>query len=160
VRLVFLSDGCFKGKGLLRNLLGPAYSLDRNIHALGNFLAGWLAAKFLEQLLAGANLFVDRLDHVNGNADRTRLISDGPGDCLANPPRGVGRKLIAAAPLELVGTLHEADIALLDQVEELQPAVGILLRNGHDEAKVCLRQFFLRLVGFRLAAPDQSKRAL
>src|SRR6266446_601948 len=160
MRLVFLSDGSFKGKGLLRNLLGPAYSLDRNIHALGNFLARWLAAKFLEQLLAGANLFVDRLDHVNGNADRACLIGDGPGDCLANPPRGIGRKLIAAAPLELVGTLHEADIALLDQVEELQSAVGVLLRNGHDEAEVCLRQFLLCLVGFCLATPDESEGAL
>src|SRR5216684_3427148 len=118
--LVFLSDGSLEGEWLLRNFLGPAHGLHRDVHALRDFLRGWLAAKLLEQLLTGANLFVNGLDHVHRNADRACLIGNGPSDSLANPPRGVGRKLIAAAPLELVGALHEADVAFLDEVEELQ----------------------------------------
>src|ERR1700682_3368632 len=126
--LVFLSNGSLEGQGLLRNFLGPAHGLHRNVHPLRDFLRSRLATKLLEQLLGGTDLFVDRLDHVNGNADRACLIGDGTGDSLANPPCGVGRELVAAPPLELVGALHEADVALLDQVEELQSAVGVLLR--------------------------------
>src|SRR5258708_29958430 len=112
--LVFLANRSLEGKRLLRNFLGPAHGLHRNVHPFRDFLGSRLPAKLLEQLLAGAHLFVDRLDHVYWNADRACLISDGTGDRLANPPRGIGRELVAAAPLELVCTLHEADIALLD----------------------------------------------
>src|SRR6266849_8546231 len=160
VRLVFFSDGRFEGKGLLRNLLGLAHRVHGNVHALGNFFRSRLTPEFLHQLLTGANLLVDRLDHVHGNADGARLIRDGPGDGLANPPSGVGRKLVAAAPLEFVGTLHESKVAFLDQIKKLQPAIGVLFGDGHNEAKVGLGQFFLRLVGFRLAPPDEREGAL
>ena len=37
-----------------------------------------------------------------------RLIGDGPGDRLANPPGGVGAELIAPTVLEFVHRLHQA----------------------------------------------------
>jgi len=69
-------------------------------------------------------------------ADGARLVGNGSGDCLANPPRGVGGKLVAAAVVELIHSLHQADVALLDQVEELKPAVGVLLGHRHHKAQV------------------------
>ena len=36
--------------------------------------------------------------------------------------------------LELLDRLHEAGIALLDEVEEREPAVHVLLHNRDDEA--------------------------
>ena len=119
-----------------------------------------LAAQFLHELAAGAHELVDRLDHVHRNADGAGLIGDGAGDGLANPPSRVGGKLVAAAPLEFVDGLHQADVAFLNQVEELQAAVGIFLRDGNDQAKVGFDQFFLGLLGFRFAAKDHLKRAL
>ena len=107
-----------------------------------------------------ANQLVDRLDHVHRDADGAGLVGDGAGDGLANPPGGVGRKLVAAAPLELVHGLHQADVAFLNQIEELQAAVGVFLGDGNHQAEVGLDQFFLGLLGFRFAAQDDLQRAL
>src|SRR3712207_8270660 len=43
---------------------------------------------------------VDGLDHVHRDADGAGLIRDGPGDRLADPPRGVGRELEALGVVE------------------------------------------------------------
>jgi hypothetical protein len=72
----------------------------------------------------------------------------------------VRRKLISAAPFELVHGLHQPDVAFLNQVEELQSAVRIFFRNGNNQAQVRFDQFLLRLFGFRFAAMDKSQRAL
>ena len=73
---------------------------------------------------------------MNGNADRARLIGDGPGDGLANPPRGIGRELVAATVLELFGGAHQADVAFLNQVEQVKSAIDVLFRYGDDQAEV------------------------
>ena len=64
------------------------------------------------------------VDHVNRDADGPRLIGDRPGDRLPDPPRRIGRELVARV-LELVHRLHQADVAFLDQIEELQAAIGV-----------------------------------
>jgi hypothetical protein len=56
---------------------------------------------------------------VHGDADGARLIGDRTGDRLPDPPGSVGRELKAAPVLELVDRLHQADVAFLDEVEEL-----------------------------------------
>ena len=86
-----------------------------------------LEAELLQVLRADAVHLVDRLDHVHRDADGARLVGDRAGDGLADPPGGVGRELVAAAVFELVHRLHQADVAFLDEVEELQAAVGVLL---------------------------------
>jgi hypothetical protein len=40
-----------------------------------------------DQLPRRANQLVEDLDHVHWEADGARLIGNGSGDCLANPPR-------------------------------------------------------------------------
>jgi hypothetical protein len=65
-------------------------------------------------------------DHVHREPDRACLIGDGAGDCLASPPRGIGGKLLASAIVELVHRFHQTDVALLDQIEELQSAAAVL----------------------------------
>ena len=94
------------------------------------------------------------------DADGAGLIGDGAGDGLANPPGGVGRELVAAAVLELVDRLHEADVALLNEVEELQAAVGVLLRDGDDEAQVGFDQLALGLLGVHVALDHFALGAL
>ena len=80
------------------------------------------------------------LDHVHGHADRAALVGDGAGDRLADPPRGVGRELVAAGRLELVDRPHQAGVALLDQVEEAQAAVAVALGDGDDQPQVAGRE--------------------
>jgi hypothetical protein len=80
------------------------------------------------------------------------LIGDGTGDGLTNPPGGVRAELVAAPILKLLDGLHQADVALLDEVEELESAVGVLLGDRDDEAKVGLDQLTLGLLGECLTA--------
>ena len=126
----------------------------------GDLLDRRLAAELLDQHAGGAGQLVDGLDHVHRDADGARLVGDGAGDRLADPPGGVGGELVAAAVLELVHRLHQADVALLDQVEELQAAVGVLLGDGDHQAQVGDDQLLLGLVGLPLAAPDLGEQDL
>jgi hypothetical protein len=66
-----------------------------------------------------------------------------PGDRLPDPPGGVGREFVAAAIFELIDRLHEADIALLDEVQELKAAIGVFLGDRDDEAEVGLDHLLL-----------------
>jgi hypothetical protein len=97
---------------------------------------------------------------VHRDADGAGLVGDGAGDGLANPPGGVGGELVAAAVLELVDRLHQADVALLNEVEELQAAVGVLLGDGDDQAQVGLDQLALGLLGVHVALDHLALGAL
>ena len=102
-----------------------------------------LAADLVQHLARGAHDLVDRLDHVHRNADGARLVGDRAGDRLPDPPGRIGRELVAAAVLELVDRLHQADVAFLDEIEELQAAVGVFLGDRDHEAQVGLDHFLL-----------------
>jgi hypothetical protein len=105
------------------------------------FVRRRLAADLVEQLPARAHDLLDRLDHVHRDADGALLI----GDRLPDPPCRVGRELVAAAVLELVDLLHQADVAFQGQIEELQAAVGACLGDRDDEAQVRLHHLVLGL---------------
>src|SRR6185503_9291385 len=116
MRIFLFTDGRFKRDGLLRDLEDLADLGDRDVHALGDLFRGRLAPELLYQRARGANQLVDGLDHVHRDADGARLVGNRARDRLPDPPRGVGRELVAAAVLELVYGLHQADVPLLDQV--------------------------------------------
>ena len=97
---------------------------------------------------------------MHGDADGARLVGDGARDRLPNPPGGVSGELVPPAVLELVHRLHQPDITLLDQVQKLQAAVGILLGDGNHQAQVGLDQLVLRRSGLSLAIDDGLERAL
>ena len=111
--------------------------LDRQL------LDGRLAAELLQHLALHPQDLVDRLDHVDGDADGAGLVGDGPGDGLADPPRGVGRELEALGVVELLDRPHEAEVALLDEVEEEQAPAHVALGDRHDEAQVGLDELAL-----------------
>ena len=82
------------------------------------------------------------------------MVRDGPGDGLADPPGGVGGKLVAALVLEFVHGLHQADVALLDQIQELQAAIGVFFGNGNHQTQVGADQLLLGAHGRGIAALD------
>ena len=82
------------------------------------------------------------------NADRAGLVGNGPSDCLANPPRRVGGELEAAPIVELLHRPHQAEVALLDEIQEGQPTVAVALGDRDDEAQVCLGEQVLCLLAF------------
>src|SRR5713101_3301809 len=140
VRIFLFADRRFEGDRFLRDLQHLAHFRDWNVHALGDFFRRRFASQFLHQLPRGADQLVDRLDHVDGDTNRTRLISNCTSNRLPNPPGGISRELIPAAVFELVYRLHQSDIAFLDQVQELQTAVGVFLCDGNHQSEVGLDQ--------------------
>src|ERR1700757_1167613 len=130
-----------------------------NVHLSGNLYRCRFAPKHLDQLPRDANQFVDNLDHVHREADRARLISNGSAHCLSNPPRGISRKFVAETVIELIYRLHQADVPLLDQVEELKSAIAILLSDGHNEAQVSFDKFVLCLLRLHLTFDDSALSA-
>ena len=152
---VFLvADGGFQRNRLLGDLHHLADLFQRHLQLFGQFLGRGFAADLVQHLAAGAHQLVDRFDHMDRDTDRACLIGDRAGDRLTDPPCGIGRELVAAAVFELIDRFHQADVALLDQVEELQPAVGVFLGDGDHEAQVRLDHFLFRLTGFFLALLD------
>src|SRR5688572_5368685 len=152
MRIFLFADRRFERNRLLRDLQHLADLRHRNVHPLCNFFRRRLAAELLHERARGADELVDRLDHVHRDADRARLVRNRAGNRLPDPPRRIRRELVPAAIFELVDRLHQADVAFLNQVEELQTAVGVFLRNRHDETEVGFDQLLLRLFGLHLAA--------
>ena len=94
---------------------------------------------------------VELLDHVDRDADRPPLVRDRARDRLADPPRRVGRELVAAAVVELLDRADEAERALLDQIQERQATAQIALGDRDDEAQVGLHHL---LLGHQVATLD------
>src|SRR5215218_3320399 len=142
VRVLLLADRRLEGHGLLADLddLADLLRGDDDLlalgHRLGDLLDGGLAAELLEELARHPDQPVDRLHHVDRDADRAGLVRDRPRDRLPDPPRGVRRELEALLEVELLDRADEADVPLLDEVEERHPAADVLLRDRHDQAQI------------------------
>src|ERR1700758_4553502 len=132
--VVLLADRRFERKRLLGDLQRLTYLFERHMELLGKLLRRRLAAYLVEHLSTGTHDLVDHLNHVNGHTNGARLILKRAADRLPNPPGSVGRELEAASVFELVDRLHQADVAFLDQVEELEATVDVFLCDRDDEA--------------------------
>src|SRR5215475_1854759 len=151
VGVLLVADRSFQRQRLPDDLEHLAHLLERHPKLLGELLGGGLVANLVEQLARGAHDLRDCLYHMHGDADGARLVVDGARDRLPDPPRGVRRKLVAAPVLELIDRLHQPDIAFLNQVEELQTAVGVFLGDRDHEAQVRLHHLLLGLARLALA---------
>ncbi len=118
---------------------------------VGSRLSFWASCR--RERRAPPNLFGD----VDGQADRAALVGERTGDCLANPPGRVGRKLEAKAVVELLDGADQAEVALLDQVEQRNAGIREVAGDRHDQPQVRLDQTsFGRLVAHVLAARELS----
>ena len=81
------------------------------------------------------------------DADGPALVGDGAGDGLTDPPRCIGRELEAFVRLKFFRRLHQAEVALLDEVKEGQPPARIAL--GHRDYQPQVR-FAELLPGFHV----------
>src|SRR3546814_7492498 len=95
---------------------------------------------FVQELTRGTDQLVDRLDHVDGNADCSRLIGDGSRNRLPDPPRGVSAELIPPAILKFIDRLHQADrseehTSELQSLMRISYAVFCLKKKHHKTAQ-------------------------
>ena len=142
--ILLLAYRRLKGNRLLGNLHDFAHAFHADFHGFGDLLRHRLTAQLLQQLARYADQFVDRLDHMHRDADRTRLIRDGARNGLADPPRRISAELIPLVVIELFHGLDEPQIAFLDEVKEKHASSNIAFRYTHDETQVCLSQCLLR----------------
>ena len=76
-------------------------------------------------------------------ADGAALVGDGAGNCLANPPGGVGGELISFLVVEFFGGANQAEAAFLNQVLERKTTIHVFLGNGNNQTQVGLHHLFL-----------------
>jgi len=88
---------------------------------------------------------------VTGDTDEAGLLVERTTDGLADPEGGVGGKLEATAPVELVDRVLETEVALLDEVEQVH-ALGqrVSTRNGDHQPQVRADEAVLGVGGSRL----------
>ena len=109
--------------------------------------------QLLEELAGHPDDLVDGLHHMDGDTDGAGLVGNGPGDGLADPPGGIGGELVALGVVELLHRLDQAQIALLDQIQEQHAPAHIPLGDGYHQAQVGLGQALLgRLTPLQQAA--------
>src|SRR5690606_35837419 len=97
VRVFIVTDGGFHGDRFLGDLQYLADLVLGHFHALTKLFGRGFATHFLQHLTGDAVELVDGLDHVHRNTNGARLVSDRAGDGLPDPPRGIGRELVAPA---------------------------------------------------------------
>src|SRR5438477_103467 len=76
-------------------------------------------------------------------------------DCLADPPRGVRRKLVAHPVVELLDGADQAEVPLLDEIEERHAGLRVVARDRHHEAQVALDQAALGLLVAEILAAGE-----
>src|SRR5690554_311052 len=146
-----VTDRGFHGDRLFGDLQYLEYLLFRHFHPFAQLFRGGLAAHFLQHLARHAIEFVDGLNHVHRNPDGAGLVGDGTGDGLPDPPGSVGRELVPTAVFKLIHGFHQANVAFLDQVQELQATVGVFLGNRNNQTQVGLNHLFLGTTGLGFA---------
>ena len=98
---------------------------------------------------------VDGLPLVLGQADHPALVEERLHDLLADPPDGVGDEFESACGIEPARRTDQPEVALIDQVGEVEAAVLVLLGHRHHEAQVGLHQATHGLLVARLDAVRQ-----
>ena len=144
--VLFLADRRFQRNRFLRDLHDLTHLVHRHADLCGDLFRLRIMSELLQELPRNAHDLVDRLDHVHRDADRTRLVGDGAGDGLPDPPGRISGELIALGIVEFLDRFQKAEVALLDQVEELHAAADIAFCDGNDQTKVGLRQTAARFL--------------
>jgi hypothetical protein len=123
-----------------RRIEHPLDALDRLAQRGGDLLRCRLTLHRLLELVRGALDLADRLAHMHRQSDRPPLLGDRAGDGLADPPCRIGGETVAFGGVELLDRAHQADVALLDEIQQGQTAPDVFLGDRDDQPQVGLDQ--------------------
>jgi len=73
-----------------------------------------------------AQEFVNLVSHMHRHANGAPLIGNRAGDCLADPPGGIGAEFVPALIFKFFGGADQADIAFLDKIQKGHAAAHVL----------------------------------
>ena len=156
VEALAVADGRLEADRILDELEQRAYTLDsgsrspwRSPAAVGSRFSFW--ARTRRARMTSPHLLGD----VDRQADRPALVGERPRDRLADPPGRIGRELVAELVVELLDRPDQAEVPLLDQVEQRDAGLRVVARDRHHEPEVRLDQLSLcGLVALVLAARE------
>src|SRR5213075_1213589 len=97
LRLLLVADGLLERDGCLRGAEDLLDLVEREVDVARDLDRQRLAAELAAQLALGADDLVQLLNDVDRHPDRAALVGERTRDRLANPPRRVGRELVALA---------------------------------------------------------------
>ena len=135
-KLALIAHFCLQRDRMLRDFVNLANALRSEAKLIGKLFWSRLSACLHHQFFSAAQHLIDRLDHVDRDTDRARLVGNRACHRLTDPPGGIGREFITAAVFKLFNRLHQAHIPLLDQIEEGKAAVGVFFCDRDHEAQV------------------------
>ena len=144
VEALAVADGRLEADRVLNELEQLADALGREAGLLRDLLMARIAVQLLREHAAAAGHAPYLLGDVHGQADRPALLGERARDGLADPPGRVRRKLEAELVVELLDRPDQAEVALLDQVEQGHAGLRVVTRDRHHEPEVALDQLPLR----------------
>src|SRR5262249_4885079 len=144
LRIVLFAERLLEREGKLRHPQDLPHLVTRHLELGCDLIRSWLPRQFLDELAFDSHDLAQPLDHMNRDADRPCLVGDRARHRLPDPPGCVGRELEAAAIVELLDCADQPQRALLDQIEEGEPATDVRLRDRHDEPEIRLDHLRLR----------------
>jgi hypothetical protein len=115
----------------------------RQVELAAQLLRSRLPGQVLQELSFQADQLVDRLHHVDRDAYGARLVGDGPGDGLPDPPRRIGGEREPLRVVELLDCSDQSEVALLDEVEKQHAPPDIARGDADDQAQVGLDEMSL-----------------
>src|SRR5690606_31763725 len=105
--------------------------LHRHLRLLGDLSRGRVAAELEGEGALDPGDPVQLLNNVDRQPYRAASVGAAPFDSLTDPPRRVGGELEAPRVVELLHGTDQAEIAVLDDVEEVQAGVPVVAaRHG------------------------------
>ena len=143
--VAFVADGVLQAHRVLTHLDDVAHPLRSDVHRDGDLLRRGLRVHLLTQLSLHAEELVHDLDHVRRQANGARLVGKPARDALADPPGSVGRELETTPVIKLLDGAHQAEVALLDEIQEWHAAAQVSLGDADHQAQVGLDQSVLGL---------------
>ena len=151
MRITLITDRCFHGNRIHRNQLKFLDLFRRDIlQSCGNLFRRRISAELLHQLTLHAHDLAICLNQMNRQANRSCLVSNRTGNRLADPPCCIGAELESLIRIKLISSLHQTDIAFLDQIQKLHAAANIFLGNRNNQTQVRrnkqLLRFFITLL--------------
>lgn len=155
-RILVITDWCVDGLDAAHSLREKLHLGERKLGKIGKLLLGRLPAVLLQEVLLVTADLVVGLRHVDRNADGVAEVGHGTRDGLTDPPGRIGRELVASAILELVHSLHQTKVALLNQVGHRETAVDIALGDRDHQTQVRLDHAGLGLHEIRLRKLEQT----
>src|SRR6185369_9612302 len=87
--ITVFANGGFQRNRILHKFACLAHFVDRSVHLLGDLFGRWFTSQFTHEFTRSVLQFIDHFNHVNWNANRSRLIGNCTCDSLTNPPGSI-----------------------------------------------------------------------